>query len=134
MNTLLVIFLYLTSFIPGPVDDDCSSVYHSATYALSHSKMALHANNFDHQLYYSGKTLEAYKKIADGMKHCGCENAEELILDITMYAKKAADPADWARGRYYSKKVYLNTMDLITVLDEWAAAKMQTEILGDQRQ
>ena len=134
MNKLLILSLFLISFILGTADDDCSAVYQSATYALSHSKMALNANNFDHQVYYSGKTLKAYKKIADGMQHCGCENAGELILDITMDAKKAADPADWARGRYYSKKVYLNTLDLITILDEWAAAKMQTEIPSDQRQ
>lgn len=120
MNKLILLFLFLVSILPGAIDDDCSAVYSRATYALSHSKKALKAHNFDHQVYYSGKTLEAYNKIADGMKECDCENATELILDITMDAKKAADPVDWARGRYYSKKVYLNTQELITILDLWA--------------
>ena len=120
MNKLILLFLFIVSMVPATNDDDCSAVYNRATYALSHSKKALKAHNFDHQVYYSGKTLEAYKKIADSMKECDCKNAAELILDITVDAKKAADPVDWARGRYYSKKVYLNTQELITILDLWA--------------
>ena len=57
-----------------------------------------------------------------------------MIEDITNDAEKAADPVDWARGRYYSKKVHQNTSDLITVLDEWTEANMQSEIRSEESQ
>ncbi len=122
------------SFLPTNTEDDCYMVYNMAAYALSHSKKALKANNFDHQVYYSGKTLESYNKIAAGMENCGCKELTEMIEDITNDAEKAADPIDWARGRYYSKKVYQNTSDLITVLDEWTEANMQSEIRSEESQ
>ena len=134
MNKLFIILISVLSFIPSNTENDCSVVYNMATYALSHSKKALKSNNFDHQLYYSGKTLESYKKIAVGMKNCDCKNATELIIDITIDAEKAADPVDWDRGRYYSKKVYLNTQELITVLDMWTVSNPQIETPGEQDQ
>lgn len=134
MNKLFIILISVLSFNSSNNENDCSIVYNMATYALSHSKKALKSNNFDHQLYYSGKTLESYKKIGDGMKNCDCKNATELIMDITHDAEKAADPVDWDRGRYYSKKVYLNTQELITVLDMWSASNPQIETPGEQDQ
>ena len=68
------------------------------------------------------------------MKNCDCKNTTELIMDITNDAEKAADPVDWDRGRYYSKKVYLNTQELITVLDIWTSSNPRIEILGEQDQ
>ena len=44
----------------------------------------------------------------------------ESVQDIIANAEKAADPADWDRGRYYSKKVFNSTQDLITKLDSQA--------------
>lgn len=135
MNKLLIIFVSVLSFLTSNNENDCSVVYNRATYALSHSRKALKANNFDHQIYYSGKTLESYKKIADGMKYCDCTDAIEFIEDITNDAEKAADPVDWDRGRYYSKKVYLNTQELITMLDLWTSTKVQQdEAPGEQNQ
>lgn len=52
------------------------------------------------------------------MLKCG---SQEKVLDILEDAEKAADPADWDRGRYYSKKVYQGTQDLISELDQQAA-------------
>ncbi len=132
MNNLYIAIISILSFIPSNNENDCSDVYNMATYALSHSKKALKSNNFDHQIYYSGKTLESYKKIAEGMKSCDCKDAIEKILDITIYAEKAADPVDWDRGRYYSKKVYLSTQELITTLDMWTESNLQTEAPGKQ--
>ena len=132
MNNLYIAIIFILSFIPSNNENDCSDVYNMATYALSHSKKALKSNNFDHQIYYSGKTLESYKKIAEGMKSCDCKDATEKILDITIYAEKAADPVDWDRGRYYSKKVYLSTQELITTLDMWTESNLQTEAPGKQ--
>ena len=134
MNKLFIIIISVLSFMPSNNENDCSFVYNMATYAMSHSKKALKSNNFDHQIYYSGKTLESYKKIAGGMKNCDCKNATELIMDITNDAEKAADPVDWDRGRYYSKKVYLNTQELITVLDMWTASNPRIETPGEQDQ
>jgi len=131
MNKLLIIIISVLSFMSSNNENDCSVVYNMATYALSHSKKALKSNNFDHQIYYSGKTLESYKKIAVGMKNCDCKNATELIIDITIDAEKAADPVDWDRGRYYSKKVYLNTQELITVLDMWTTSNPRIETPGN---
>jgi hypothetical protein len=51
----------------------------------------------------------------------GCAGYEEKVLDILEDAEKAADPADWDRGRFYSKKVFQSTQDLINELDLQAA-------------
>ena len=134
MSKLYIVIISILSFLPTNTEDDCFVVYNTAAYALSHSKKALKANNFDHQLYYSGKTLESYNKIMAGMENCGCKVLADMIEDITNDAEKAADPVDWARGRYYSKKVYQNTLDLITVLDEYTAANTQTETPSEQDQ
>lgn len=97
------------------------AVYNNASYALNHSKKALEANNFDHQKFYSDKALKAYKKIEILLK--GCDD-EELLLNIENTIKeleKAADAPDWDRGRFYTKRVYQKTQDLITSLDLKAA-------------
>ncbi len=133
MNNLLISILFAISVISPEKNDDCSGVYNLATYALSHSKKALKAHNFDHQVYYSGKTLESYEKIVDNMENCDCKNATELILDIAVDAEKAADPVDWDRGRYYSKKVYLNTQELITILDLWAASDHEVDTVVEHQ-
>ncbi len=127
MNKLTIVIISILCFLPTNSEDDCALVYSIASYALSHSKKALKANNFEHQMYYSGKTLESYQRITEGFENCDCENLTETILDITSDAEKAADPADWDRGRYYSKKVYNSTQELITVLDIWAESHSQPE-------
>lgn len=127
MNNLYIALISILSFLPSNTEDDCVVVYTRASYALSHSKKALKANNFEHQMYYAGKTLESYKKITEAMESCSCENLTEIIQDIMNDVEKAADPADWDRGRYYSKKVYTSTQELITVLDKWAESNSQPE-------
>ncbi|MCK5442070.1 MAG: hypothetical protein KAJ23_09275 [Maribacter sp.] len=127
MNTIYTIIISILFFLPSNTEDHCEVVYNIATYALSHSKKALKANNFEHQLYYSGKTLESYKKITKDLGGCDCQDLNEMVEDILYDAKKAADPVDWDRGRYYSKKVYKSTQELITALDLWADSKLQTE-------
>ena len=107
-------------FATANAKDNCELIYTTASYALNHAKSALKANNFDHQKFYSGKALESYEKILDLLQDSACAELEEKILDILTDAEKAADPADWDRGRYYSKKVFQSTQDLISELDQQA--------------
>ena len=93
------------------------AIYSNATYALNHSKKALSSNNFDHQKHYSEKALESYEKIAQYLE---ASDDEELKLKISNTIKDlehAVDAPDWDRGRFYTKRVYLNTQEFITTLD-----------------
>ncbi len=105
-------FLFLTN---GTVDWD--SVYSKASYSLSHAKRALSSNNFEHQKYYSQKVLTSYKALNQNLVDCDCQELKYKIEDIIKDANKAVDPDSWEIGRYYSKKVYLQTQDLLTTLD-----------------
>ncbi len=77
----------------------------------------MEANNFDHQKFYSDKALKAYEKIEILLQGCDDEalllNIENTIKDL----ENAADAPDWDRGRFYTKRVYQKTQDLITMLD-----------------
>lgn len=106
-----------------PKENNCELAYSTATYALSHAKKALKANNFDHQKYSSSKALASYEKIAEYVTDCKCDTFSEKISETIEDAKKAAVPKDWDRGRYYSKKVYNSTQDLIGLMDECLSAE-----------
>ena len=121
MKKIYLLLFSLLMFSVANAKDNCELVYTTASYALNHAKSALKANNFDHQKYYSGKALESYEKILTLLQESACGELEEKIQDILEDAEKAADPADWDRGRYYSKKVFQRTQDLISELDQQAA-------------
>lgn len=121
MKKIYLLLFSLLMFSVANAKDNCELVYTTASYALNHAKSALKANNFDHQKYYSGKALESYEKILTLLQDSACGELEEKILDILTDAEKAADPADWDRGRYYSKKVFQSTQDLISELDQQAS-------------
>lgn len=112
---LLVSFSFLF-LINDTVDWD--AVYTKASYSLSHSKKALSSNNFDQQKQYSAKVLDSYQVLYDHLRACDCQDLKYKVEDIIKDANKAIDPDTWEIGRYYSKKVYLQTQDLITELDE----------------
>src|SRR5690554_4673532 len=114
----IYLLLFSLFFSTSSAKDNCELVYTTASYALNHAKSALKANNFDHQKYYSEKALESYEKILILLQDSACGELEERIQDILTDAEKAADPADWDRGRYYSKKVFQSTQDLISELDQ----------------
>ena len=122
MKQIYLLLFSLLMFSGASAKNDCELVYSTASYALNHAKSALNANNFEHQKYYSGKALESYDKLLALLQEHGCADAEyeEKILDILEDAEKAADPADWDRGRFYSKKVFQSTQDLINELDQQA--------------
>lgn len=92
-------------------------IYTNATYALNHSKKAMSSNNFDHQRYYSEKALLAYDKIAKDLKNYDDEDLKLKIAETINDLEHAVDAPDWDRGRFYTKRVYLNTLDFITKLD-----------------
>lgn len=117
MSKFAIFFTLFACIILSDSKIEWDTVYTQATYALNHSKKALEANNFDHQKYYSEKTLKAYEKIEVLLQNY--EN-EELKLDIKKTLndlEHAADAPDWDRGRFYTKRVYQKTQDLITKLD-----------------
>ncbi len=95
MSKISIILISILSFLSYNIEKDCTSIYTVASYALNHSKRALKANNFEHQIHYSSKTLESYDKIVANMNYCDCEKATELINDIAVDAEKAADPKNW---------------------------------------
>ena len=124
MKKVYLLFFSLFVFSIAQAKDDCELIYSTASYALNHAKSALKANNYEHQKYYSGKALESYEKLSKLLEESQCEGLSEKVQDIIADAIKAADPADWDRGRYYSKKVFTATQDLISHRDG------RTEVVG----
>ncbi len=117
-KTLVLSFSFLLLFNDSV---DWEAVYSKASYSLSHSKKALSSNNFDHQKYYSEKVLDSYEILYSHLEECDCQDLKYKVEDIIKDANKAIDPDTWEIGRYYSKKVYLQTQDLITALDQRAS-------------
>ncbi|UCD60995.1 MAG: hypothetical protein JSV59_14275 [Flavobacteriaceae bacterium] len=95
----------------------CDNTYTSASYALNHTKKSISAKNFDHQKYYAYKALEALEKAKRLIETCGCDKAEDPILDGIEHLQKASDPKDFEMGRYYTKKAFDDIQDLINQLD-----------------
>tara|TARA_R110000868_G_scaffold4211_13_gene26601 strand:+ start:8469 stop:8894 length:426 start_codon:yes stop_codon:yes gene_type:complete len=127
MSKFLISLTLFFCFATANTEIEWDAIYTNATYALNHAKKALSSNNFDHQKHYSEKALEAYDKIAQYLE---ASDNEELKLKISKTIKDlehAADAKDWDRGRFYSKRVYENTQDLITTLDLRAAAEAPVE-------
>lgn len=124
MKKVYLLLFSLFVFSIAQAKDDCELIYSTASYALNHAKSALKANNYEHQKYYSGKALESYEKLSKLLEEGQCEGLSEKVQDIIADAIKAADPADWDRGRYYSKKVFTATQDLISYMDG------RTEVVG----
>ena len=93
-------------------------MYYNATYGVMHSKKAFKARNYDDQRYFAKKALDAYHRVLENLNNCGCGVLTEKVEDAIGNLESAADPYDWDKGRYYSKKVYLSSLDLVTELDE----------------
>ena len=108
-------------------DDNCELMYNNATYGVLHSKKAFDARNYDDQRYFAKKALEAYNRVLENLDNCGCGILIEKVEDTIGNLENAIDPYDWDKGRYYSKKVYLSSLDLVTELDELNAAAIEIE-------
>nr|WP_299172810.1 hypothetical protein [uncultured Allomuricauda sp.] len=107
------IFAINTSF-----SNQCDNYYAKVTYGLSHSKKALGATNFEHQMYYAERARKALEQSKSFMEECGCAKTEDKTLDVLETLDKAIEPVDWDAGRFFSKKALRQINELITILDE----------------
>lgn len=96
----------------------CDNFYAKITYGLSHTKKALSATNFEHQMYYAERALIALEKSESFKAECGCDASEDKRLDAIEVLQKAVEPVDWDAGRYFSKKSMGIINEVITILDE----------------
>ncbi|MFT4830919.1 MAG: hypothetical protein ACI815_000557 [Psychroserpens sp.] len=113
INFLLISLLLLNSALFA----NCGEAYSTATYALSHTKKSLDSNNFDHQMYYADRAIDALEKTKGLAENCGCDNSMDYILNGLVDLKKSADPEDWDKGRYYAQKAYEELQSLINAFD-----------------
>lgn len=118
MSKFAIFFTLFACIILSDTKIEWDTVYTQATYALNHSKKALEANNFDHQKHYSEKALKAYEKIEILLQSLEDEEFKLAIGETLKDLENAADAPDWDRGRFYTKKVYQKTQDLISTLDQ----------------
>lgn len=118
MSKFAIFFTLFACIILSDTKIEWDTVYTQATYALNHSKKALEANNFDHQKQYSEKALKAYEKIEILLQSLEDEEFKLAIGETLKDLENAADAPDWDRGRFYTKKVYQKTKDLISTLDQ----------------
>ncbi|RDY61734.1 hypothetical protein [Flagellimonas nanhaiensis] len=98
--------------------NQCDNYYAKVTYALSHSKKAMTATNFEHQMYYSERAMTALEKSKTFLGDCDCAKSEDKTLDAIESLNKAIEPVDWDAGRYFTKKSIGIINELITLLDE----------------
>ncbi|NER15460.1 hypothetical protein GWK08_18545 [Leptobacterium flavescens] len=130
MKTTFTFLWILLGFysIQAAEDDcrDCAEAHSSASYALFHTKKSLKADNFDHQKYYADRAIEAFEKTRGLIENCGCQDAINAVIDGTENLKKASDPEDWDKGRFYAKKAYADAQNLIGFLEMCTSGKRQT--------
>lgn len=93
-------------------------MYNNANYGLMNSKKALKARNFEDQRYFANKALEAYYKVEKNLEECKCSTLNERVEKAIGQLEIAVDPYDWAKGRYYSQRVYESSLELVNKLDE----------------
>ncbi|MGW9686105.1 hypothetical protein [Flagellimonas sp. 2504JD1-5] len=110
--------------------NQCDNYYAKVTYGLSHSKKALSATNFEHQMYYADRAKIALEQSKSFMAECGCAKTEDKTLDILETLDKAIEPVDWDAGRFFSKKAMKQINELITILDECTLG-MSTTVIED---
>ena len=120
----LVLFAFAFIFaINSSFSNQCDNYYAKVTYGLSHSKKALGATNFEHQMYYAERARKALEQSKSFMAECGCAKTEDKTLDVLETLDKAIEPVDWDAGRFFSKKALKQINELITILDECTLGK-----------
>ncbi len=113
------------------LSNQCDDFYAKVTYGLSHTKKALGATNFEHQMYYAERALIAIEKSKTFMEECNCAKSEDKTLDVIEVLNKAKDPVDWDAGRYFSKKSMGMINELITILDECTLGTTPATVVED---
>ncbi|MGX1930403.1 hypothetical protein [Flagellimonas sp. 2504JD4-2] len=124
-----VLFALAFAFaINNSFSNQCDNYYAKVTYGLSHSKKALSATNFEHQMYYAERAKTALEQSKSFLAECSCAKTEDKTLDILETLDKAIEPYDWDAGRFFSKKALGQINELITILDECTLGKSTTVI------
>ncbi|NAY91131.1 hypothetical protein GTQ34_04290 [Muricauda sp. JGD-17] len=119
MNTKLRLLCALACVfcMQASFPNQCDSFYSKVTYALNHTKKGLSATNFEHQMYYAERALDAIEKGKSFMADCSCEKAGDKTIDVMETLDKAIEPVDWDAGRFFTKKAMRQINELITILD-----------------
>lgn len=131
-NKHYALFAFLCFFGANTIlSNQCDDFYAKVTYGLSHTKKALGATNFEHQMYYAERALIAIEKSQTFMGECDCAKSEDKTLDVIEVLNKAIDPVDWDAGRYFSKKSMGMINELITILDECTLGTTPETIVED---
>ncbi|MEM9362581.1 MAG: hypothetical protein AAGA43_08100 [Bacteroidota bacterium] len=117
-KTILVSFFMLFSILGFSQTNRCDNLYAKVTYSLSHTKKAMTATNFEHQMYYAERAYTALEKSKQYQTECGCTKLEDKTLDVMEVLVKAIEPFDWEAGRFYTKKSMAMINELITSIDE----------------
>lgn len=95
----------------------CTTAYSAASYALAHTKRALKADNFDHQMLYAQRGVEAMEKAKGLIEDCGCQGALNQLVLGQDNLSKAIEPADWEAGRYYTQIALAHVKSMMGELD-----------------
>lgn len=106
------IFVVQNSF-----SNQCDNFYAKITYGLSHSKKAMKATNFEHQMYYAERAKTALEQSKAFIVECNCAKSEDKTLDAIETLEKAISPSDWDTGRFFTKKAIDEINELITIVD-----------------
>ncbi|PWL39068.1 hypothetical protein DKG77_12665 [Flagellimonas aquimarina] len=127
-----VLFAFAFIFaVNANFSNQCDNFYAKVTYGLSHSKKALTATNFEHQMYYAERAMIALEKSKSFLEECGCAKSEDKTLDAIESLNKATSPVDWDAGRYFTKKSVGIINELITILDECTLGIAATAVVED---
>lgn len=113
--TFLLAFIYAGSA-------QCTSAYSAASYALAHTKRAFNADNFDHQMLYADRGVEAMEKAKVLIEDCGCQEALTQMVQGMDNLTKAVEPVDWEAGRYYTKIALAHVKSVMGELDRCTAS------------
>ena len=108
----------LLSLLATSQTNRCDNLYAKVTYSLSHSKKAMTATNFEHQMYFAERAYDALENSKQYQAECGCNKLEDKTLDAMEVLEKAISPYDWEGGRFFTKKSIGLINNLITAIDE----------------
>ena len=130
-RTILVGIFMLFSILGFSQTSRCDNLYAKVTYSLSHTKKAMTATNFEHQMYYAERAYTALEKSKQYQSECGCAKLENKTLDVMEVLEKAIEPYDWEAGRFYTKKSMALINELITSVDECTQNDPAPIVLSD---
>lgn len=125
----LSLLLILLSFYA--VAAQCTSAYSAASYALAHTKKALKADNFDHQMLYADRGVEAMEKAQVLIEDCGCQGALNQIIEAHDNLLKAVEPDDWKAGRFFTQIALDHIKNVMGELDRCTTGTAPAEETKD---